>query len=247
MNAATSFTMYIAMDRLKRAAEIAKSLEDTKGFRGAGQVTVGVGSVLLAAIPGLGALGTALDKVGSRLFDADLEPKFVELCRLVSTLSPDIERITSLEERLSAVALTVSENKALLERVEALAAKIDVTAQEVFGVYTNQGSQSFSEIVIENMRVVAEAHGGGANRFHRVQTSNGDVKFIATGGAEQHVSESVFRGRGGAVGLDQVSLGGHMGVDTTGGAGIGFGPNGSISFGPGGSIGFGPPLKKPKP
>jgi hypothetical protein len=237
----------IRVASLKAAAEIATELEGSKAWRDAGRIATAIGATMMAAVPGFGGpAAVAVDKLGTRFFESDLEPKFVKLCRLVAELEPEIEKINDLEEQLSAVAAVVSANASLAKQVAELLEGIQPQSQAVFGVSTDAGSQTFVNVSIENMMVLAQAHAGGVNRFHRIQTSGGDVHFNSTTGGKQEISDSVFRGgQGGAVGMDRLTVSGPIKtIDSPTGAGVAFGIGGQIAFGPGGKLVFGGAPKK---
>lgn len=234
------------MSTIHTAKEIAVRLETTKAFRSAGLVTTAVAAMFISALPGLGPIAVAADKLGGKLFQPDLEGDFTKLCRLVSDLGPEIEKIATIEERLQAVAAVVNENAALRVQVEELAKRIAPAVQSEFGVFTDAGQQTFADIVIKNMTVSVEATAGGVNRLHNVKSSGGNVYFRSSAGGRQEVSHSSFTGLAGGVGMDGLGIQGPISAPVNEVSGVSFGPGGSISFGPGSSLTFGAPPKSKK-
>lgn len=227
---------------LRRAADIAGELEKSEAWKAKGWPVVATASLLLSALPAVGGpLSYLVDKVGTHLLEPNLSDKLIEIANLVAALEPDIMRVSSREERFEDLAATVTTNASLLARLESLLALLNSGIQEpTLRISTTAATQLFSEIAIDRMKVVAEAHMGGLNYFKGVHTRGNGVHFIATGGARQVVERSTFSGPTGSIGMNNLSLQGNV---RTSGNGVSLGPGAVISFGPNGSLTFGGPKK----
>lgn len=236
------------MSNLNRAREIADELQKSKRWREQGGLAVGVGAAILAAIPVVGGTASVIaDKVGSALLDAGLADKVAELGALVAALEPSISGIGELDAQVAQIAATVHANSSLLARLTAIVAALEapLRAQNAFRVETDAATQSFVNVSIANLAVIAEARNGGSNYFFGVHSYGPGVTFNASSGGHQHVQSSTFSGPAGSVGMNKLTLQGRVttGSGPGGGYGVGLGPGGSISFGPGGSLSFGGPKK----
>ena len=236
------------MTDLSRAAAIAAELEATQAWRAKGRTAVAIASALLSTLPIAGGpLQVVCEKIGGQLLDPKLEGKFVELCRLIDLLAPEIERIEDFDARISTVAAALKANEGALKQLQALLGALQPGVRDVFGVNTVASTQEFINISIKDMDVLVEAHRAGVNYLQNVKTSGGRVQFNSTDGGHQSVRDSKFVGRsGGSVHMDKLVLSGVVGTEDGGPEhpGIGLGPGGSIGFGPGGGLGFGPAKRK---
>jgi hypothetical protein len=237
------------MTELANAAKIAAELEKSEGWRKRGRTAIAVAAATLAVIPGAGGpLSVLCDKVGGAYFDTKIEPKFVELCKLIAALAPEIERIDELDAKISVTAAALKVNQGAMDRLIALLDQVHPRAIDVFGVKTVGARQEFVNVLVRDMDALIEAHQDGVNYLKGVRTKGGSVQFDATSGGYQKVEDSTFSGKSGAsVGMDKLNLKGRVGTltDHPEHSGIGFGEGGSIGFGPGGVLGFGPG-KRPK-
>lgn len=232
------------MPNLSSARNIAKELEGSAAKRQNQKFGLAVMSTLLNFIPVAGgAFGRMVDEVGTRFVDPDLEAKFVEICKLLADLEPQLAKIDNLDAGLQAVTQTIQRNEAVLKRVEAFADSAFPSAKK-FNATNIASRQEFVDVTITNMKAVFSTTAGGTTVLDGVQTKGEDVDFLSKDGGSQLVRGSQFSGQGGSVVLDNLQVQGVVGTRTKEGSAIGFGPGGSIGFGPGGMIGFGPPDKK---
>jgi hypothetical protein len=191
---------------VRRAREIAAELQKSEAWRARGEVLLTVASAILAAIPGMGPAAAAADKIGSKLLDGDLEHRFQELCAVVAVLEPGFDRIESLEERVAELGRLVTTHAALATHTAALAAALTDRVDEVRVTTANGSTQSFADILINNMRLVAEARGNSANTFDNTHIV-GPAHFYADNQSHQDVSRSTFSAPiGGQIEVDGARL-----------------------------------------
>lgn len=191
---------------VSRASEIAAELRKSEAWRTRGDVLLTVASAILAAIPGMGPAAVVADKMGSKLLDGDLEQRFQELCAVVAVLEPGFDRIESLEARTAELSRLVTAHAALATRATALAAALTDRVDEVRVTTANGSTQTFADILINNMRLVAEAHRNSANTFDNTHVV-GPAHFYADNQSHQDVSRSTFSAPiGGQIGVDGARL-----------------------------------------
>jgi hypothetical protein len=231
---------------LSRARQIAQALERTSAARKDREYALTVISVLVNFIPGLGgAMGRVVDEANVKFNDPDLEGKFVEICKLLSDLSPQLSRIDDLDARLQAVTETVRQNQSIMDRIATLASAMFPIMRQ-FNATNIASEQEFVNVTITNMKSTFVTTGGGTTTLNHVQSAGGDVDFRSQGGGRQVVTGSQFSGDRGGVGLDKLQIQGPVGTRTDDGPGpsVVFGPGGSIGFGPGGSMIFQAPPQR---
>ncbi|MGQ3505079.1 hypothetical protein ACT9SR_13235, partial [Enterococcus faecalis] len=78
-------------------------------------------------------------------------PKFIELCGLVASLEPELEKLKELEAQLSGVAAVIATNKSLEKRLTDIMDDLYPAATKVFGVKTVGAKQEFINVSIRDM------------------------------------------------------------------------------------------------
>ena len=242
-------TIYLNAEEVKpmslkeKARQIDEQIKNDPKWKDAGKIVTDLGAVIFSLIP---PVGVAIDKVGDRLLEPDLNRKIKQLAELITAFAPEIDKLDNIEARLGAIFILLEKNQSLLERLNSICIEFNQSVPREFYVYTDNSLQEFIRVTVQDMNVRIEAHNQGSNILYRFKTSGGDVQFYSTSGGQQRVYDSEFRGKsGGVVGMNNLGISGPIKTfDNEKGTGVAFGPGGKIMFGPGGKLGFGKDRKR---
>lgn len=220
-----------------KSMQIVEQIKNDPKWKAKGKIVTDLGAIIFSLIP---PVGVAIDKIGDRLFEPDLNKKIQQLAELIQLLAPEIEKLDDIEAQLGAIFILLEKNQSLLDKLNSICLTLNASLPQNFHVYTDASLQEFIRVTVGNMNVKIEAHNQGANVLYRFKTSGGDVQFYSTTGGQQRIYDSEFEGKsGGKVGMNNLGIKGPIRTfDNEKGTGVGFGPGGKISFGRDGKLSF---------
>jgi hypothetical protein len=176
---------------IERVRNIEKNLNGDEVFRSFGEYGMTTLAMLVAAIPGMGPAGVALDKVQQKLFEPDFKNSIIALSQELASIAPQLD---SVGERMAALEAKVALDGSFEARFRTLLEDILTESVDTYELDSNGGKTNVANVIINDMKLHSVARSGGTTNIHNVKQT-GSAKFETGPGSEQNITGSTFSSR----------------------------------------------------